>query len=73
MPRSSFTLLRVYYTHAVAAECGCCGEFGRLGIVDLDRRSPLCPSCLPASIRAAAALRSAGLIPPDSSLIERNP
>ena len=73
MSHSSFALLRVYYTHAVAAECGCCGEFGRLDTVDLDRRSPLCQGCLPVSIRAAEALRLAGLTPPTSPLIELNP
>ena len=73
MPRLPLTFLRIYYTRAVAATCGCCGEFGRLGVVDLDGRLPLCQGCLPTSIQAAEALRLAGLIPPSPSLIERNP
>lgn len=70
---SASALFRIYYTRAVTAACGCCGESGRLGVVDLDGRFPLCQSCLPASIQAAEALRCAGMIPPDFSLIERNP
>ena len=73
MMHPSFTLLRVYCTRAVAATCGCCGEFGRLSVIDLDGRVPLCQHCLPASIQAAEALRLAGMTPPDFSLIERNP
>lgn len=72
-PGTSLNLFRIYYTRTVAATCGCCGEFGRLGVVDLDGRFPLCQHCLPASIQAADALRLAGLTPPDPSLIERNP
>lgn len=73
MPRLSLDLFRLYLTRPVTARCGCCGRLGRLGVVDLDGRFPLCQDCLPASIQAAESLRLAGLIPPGPSLIERNP
>ncbi|MBE7158062.1 MAG: hypothetical protein INR62_06445 [Rhodospirillales bacterium] len=73
MPFPPPAFLRLYYTRAVIAACGCCGESARLGVIDLDGRIPLCQDCLPASIQAAEALRWAGLIPPDPSLIESNP
>lgn len=73
LSRPSPYVLRLYHTRAVVAQCGCCGRFDRLGVVDLDRRAPLCQGCLPASIQAAVALCAAGLLPPDPSLIELNP
>ncbi len=72
-PFSRTAILRVYYTMPVRGICGCCGRMCRLGVVDLDRQCPLCQSCLPASVQAAEALRAAGLVPPDNTLIERNP
>ena len=73
MSRLPLSYLRLYYTRAVAAECGCCGRYSRASVVDLDGHVPLCHGCLPVSIQAAEVLRLAGLIPPDLSLIELNP
>ena len=73
MSSSPLPLLRLYYTHPVVAECGCCGEAGRLSVIDLDGRVPICQKCLPVSIQAAEAFRLLGLVPPPPSLIELNP
>ncbi len=70
---SAATILRVYYTRSVTGECGCCGTISRMGVVDLDRQRPICRACVPVSVQAAEALRTAGLFPPDDALIERNP
>ena len=72
-PLANATLLRVYYTRPVTGPCGCCGATLRMSVVDLDRHCAICQGCLPASVQAAAALRAAGLVPPDSALTERNP
>ena len=72
-PLSTATILRVYYTRPVTGACACCGEVRRMGVVDLDRQRAICQGCVPASVQAAEALRAAGLIPPDSSLVELNP
>ena len=73
MSPSTATLLRVYYTHPVTATCGCCAVDRRVGVIDLDRQLPLCQDCLSVSIQAAEALRQAGLLPPDPTLIHLNP
>ena len=44
-----------------------------MSVVDLDRQQAICRACVPASVQAAEALRAAGLIPPDSALVEQNP
>ncbi len=72
-PTADATILRVYYTRSVTGPCACCGQTRRMGVVDLDRQRAICPDCLPSSVQAAEALRAAGLLPPNSALVELNP